>query len=177
MRSLAPSTPPPSHNSSPLTDDAIPEEEELSTSSSQRRPSLVMMDEEALRTLNSRLTAGNRRRRTPKETIIDFDGNVRTVRTHHVRGGVCTRGCMAYTVHVFVLTATAIVGMTMAIISGHGTPEFGYWISLFTLAVGGFLPNPRVKNKNATSPVFPAEHELVGGTETARAGSTAGSTE
>ena len=39
-----------------------------------------------------------------------------------------------------------IVGLTMALISGFGTPAFGYWIGLFGVGLGGFIPQPKLKS-------------------------------
>ncbi len=83
--------------------------------------------------------------RTPVQTVIDFEGNVTRVRTHTLIGGRCSKNCLAFFFHTIALAVLLIVGLVMAIISGFGSVAFGYWSSLFTFAVGGFLPNPKIK--------------------------------
>jgi len=83
--------------------------------------------------------------RTPVQTVIDFEGNVTRVRTHRLIGGRCSKNCLAFFFHTIALSILLVVGLVMAIISGFGSVPFGYWSSLFTFAVGGFLPNPKIK--------------------------------
>lgn len=83
--------------------------------------------------------------RTPVQTVIDFEGNVTRVRTNTLIGGRCSKNCIGFFAHAVALAVMLIVGLTMAIISGFGSASFGYWSSLFTFAVGGFLPNPKIK--------------------------------
>ena len=85
------------------------------------------------------------KQRTPVQTVIDFEGNVTRVRTNTLIGGRCSKNCIGFFAHAVALAIMLIVGLTMAIISGFGSVAFGYWSSLFTFAVGGFLPNPKIK--------------------------------
>lgn len=78
-------------------------------------------------------------------TLVDFDGNVQNVRAHSVRGGRMTRSCLTFLIHVLVLVSVAILGATMAIIHGYGNEGFAFWISLFTFAIGNFVPEPKIK--------------------------------
>lgn len=83
--------------------------------------------------------------RTPTEAVIDFDGNIRRVRANHIRGGRCTRSCLGFSVHVAVLSIAALVGLSMAIVMRDDTEQFHLWLGLFTLALGAFLPSPKLK--------------------------------
>jgi hypothetical protein len=53
---------------------------------------------------------------------------------------------LSFVLHCAALLTIGLVGLTMAIISGWGTSSFNFWISMFTLAIGGFLPNPKIES-------------------------------
>jgi hypothetical protein len=82
--------------------------------------------------------------KTPSTAIIDFDNQLRVVRARHIRGGRISRSCVTFVFHCVALALVGTVGLVMAIIAGWGSESFNFWISLFTLAVGGFLPNPKL---------------------------------
>jgi len=83
--------------------------------------------------------------RTPKQTYINFEGDMTQLRTDQIVGGKLTRSCTGFLIHIIVLAVAAIVGLVQAIRIGYGQPEFAIWMSLFNLAVGGMLPNPSLK--------------------------------
>lgn len=92
------------------------------------------------------------RQRTPVHTVIDFDGNVTSVRTHKLLGGRTSRSCVSFTMHCVVLSVTAVLGATMAIftalspsLGGPTSPAFSVWVGVFTFAVGAFIPAPKIK--------------------------------
>ena len=92
-----------------------------------------------------------RRHHTPKIVMVDpFDGETRVVKAHSVQKLRLTRSLLTFMLHSVVLLLVAIAGLTMAIIRGYGTPEFSFWISMFTLAVGGFIPEPKVKKEDGS---------------------------
>ncbi len=114
------------HNTIPTFDNSSPAEESLTVG--RRTPS-----------------PPERRQRTPTETVIDFDGNVTRLRTNKLHRSAVTRSCVSYLVHVVILAATAATGLTMAIISGYGSPAFAFWCSFFSFAIGAFIPSPKLK--------------------------------
>ncbi len=67
------------------------------------------------------------------------------MRANRLYGGRLTRGCVGYLAHCLALLVTLGVGLGMAIYSGYGSAAFPFWISLFTFAVGGFVPAPDLK--------------------------------
>ena len=67
------------------------------------------------------------------------------MRSDDVRGGCFTRSCVNFTTHVAILVIAAVVGLVMAIVTGFGSTAFTFWISLFTFAIGGFVPNPTLR--------------------------------
>ena len=100
-------------------------------------------------------TPGSERKRTPSTAVIDFDNHVTMVRANNIRGGRVTRGCLSFVLHCAALLIVGVVGLVMAIISGWGTSSFNFWISLFTLSVGGFLPNPKIENTPESNDPLP----------------------
>lgn len=85
---------------------------------------------------------------TPTQAVIDFDGNVTRVRAHTLQSAWIGRPTVTYMCHVLALLICIVLGITMALISGFNTVGFGYWMNLFSLGVGGFLPQPKVKDKD-----------------------------
>lgn len=79
-------------------------------------------------------------------TVIDFDGNMKTVRTHQVIRSCGTRQCWTFALHCTVLLIATIAGLVMMITRGVSAADFGLWSSVFSLGVGGFLPQPKMKS-------------------------------
>lgn len=114
-------------------------------------PTSAPSSDDAALTTSDATTSDARHRqtqRTPTQTFIDFDGNVTHVRTHTLIRSCLNRAVVTYLCHVFALAAACVLGITMALLAGFDTPAFGYWMSLFSLGLGGFLPQPKMKDKN-----------------------------
>ncbi len=84
--------------------------------------------------------------RTPTQAIVNFDGEVTTVRANTVRQLCCSKECVSFSMHCVALLIALIVGLVMMVIRGSGSPEFGLWTAIFSFGVGGFLPNPKLKD-------------------------------
>jgi hypothetical protein len=68
---------------------------------------------------------------TPKQTYINFEGEMTQLRTDRIVGGKCSRSCIGFVTHTVVLALAAIVGLVMAILSGYGSDGFAVWLSIF----------------------------------------------
>jgi len=81
---------------------------------------------------------------TPKQTYIDFEGKMTQLRTDKIVGGKLTRSCITFVVHALVLGIAAAVGLVMAVLTGYGNPGFSVWFGIFSFAIGGALPGPKL---------------------------------
>lgn len=68
------------------------------------------------------------------------------VRTNKLVRSCVSKNALTFVFHSLALALAMIVGLTMALISGFGTPAFGYWIGLFGVGLGGFIPQPKLKS-------------------------------
>lgn len=96
------------------------------------------------------------RRRTPVEAIVDFDGEIHAVRAHKLHLRWVTKPCLTFCVHSMVLAGVMTFGIVMMMLTDYSSPLFNVWYGLFTLGVGGFLPNPQWKKEKAVTPTQPA---------------------
>ena len=94
---------------------------------------------------NERTVTVEVRQRTPSRAIIDFDGNVQTVRAHSLHRLCCGRKSLTFLAHVFALAVAMITGLVMMVVSGTTSPDFGLWSAIFSIGLGGFLPQPKQK--------------------------------
>lgn len=145
-----PSASPPSLNDvEPVVQASSGDSAESSPGIVGRLPEHLLEDAERIRIENQRkgsVVMIEPRRRTPTETVIDFEGNMHTVRTHKVtQASRCSRQFLTFVVHTTVLVALAVFSIVMMVLEGFGTAAFSFYASLFTLAIGGFLPNPKLK--------------------------------
>ena len=46
--------------------------------------------------------------------------------------------------HSFVLFIAMVVGLVMMIMRDQNSAEFGLWSGIFSLGIGGFIPNPKL---------------------------------
>ena len=92
--------------------------------------------------LNGLRQLDNERRHTPSTAIVDFDGDITTVRAHHVRLCVPSRQCMTFCVQTIAIGVLFIVSLTMLIVTPPTDVVFNVWLSLFSVAIGVFIPSP-----------------------------------
>ena len=112
-------------------------------------PTSAPSSEDAASTTNDATNDAHRRpERTPTHATIDFDGNVTRVRANTLTSAWISRATVTYICHVLALAVCIVLGITMALVSGFNTVAFGYWMNLFSLGVGGFLPQPKIKDKD-----------------------------
>lgn len=96
----------------------------------------------------------NRVTRTPTEAIVDFDGNIQTVRANEVTftNRVCNGKALAFWVHVLSLMIALISGLVMMIVLNNvEAPSFSFWAGIFTFAIGAFIPSPNYKAMGSPS--------------------------
>lgn len=96
-------------------------------------------------------------RRTPSHAIVDFDGNIQVVRAQHLVRPRCGRQSLAFWAHTLALMMAAISGLVMMIVRGTSSVEFGFWSGIFSFGVGGFLPNPKLKNDQPSGGATPRQ--------------------
>jgi hypothetical protein len=77
--------------------------------------------------------------------FLDFDGTVRVVRAHRVIR-VCGRQTWAFWTHSLALAIALVTGLVMMILSSFDNQNFGLWSGIFALGLGGFIPNPKLKD-------------------------------
>lgn len=113
-------------------------------------PTYAHSSEDAASTTNdaTRTPPNDVQQHTPTQAVIDFDGNVTRVRAHTLKSAWIGRATVTYVCHVLALLICIVLGITMALVSGFNTVAFGYWMNLFSLGVGGFLPQPKIKDKD-----------------------------
>lgn len=86
-------------------------------------------------------------RRTPSHALVDFDGNVQVVRAHEiVHMTWCGKQTLVFWAHTLALMMAMVSGLTMMILHGTSSPDFAFWSAMFSLGIGGFLPQPKLKN-------------------------------
>lgn len=69
-----------------------------------------------------------------------------TFRANTITRLCCTKECVGFSMHCVALLIATIVGLVMMVIRSSGSPEFGLWTAIFSFGVGGFLPNPKLKD-------------------------------
>lgn len=89
-------------------------------------------------------------RRTPKEALVDFEGNVRVVRADRIWRLCWTKTCIQFSAHCLALLTAVILGLVMMVLNQGNSMLFGVWSGIFSLGIGGFLPNPRIKSDGAS---------------------------
>lgn len=82
--------------------------------------------------------------RTPTQAVLDFGGHMHSVRADSLRVQCCNRECSTFIMHSLALLIAILTGLAMMIVRGSGSPEFGLWTGIFSLGIGGFLPNPKI---------------------------------
>jgi hypothetical protein len=81
--------------------------------------------------------------------VRDFDGNVRHFRAQRFVDRCFTKECVQFWVHCGVLLAVLVFSACMMVVVGYGTIAFSYYSGLFGLAVGGFMPAPKMKEPHS----------------------------
>lgn len=89
--------------------------------------------------------SNNDPQRTPVAAIVNFEGDVTSVRAHTLVTRWVTKPCLHFCIHSIALAACMILGMVMMLCTPYSSPEFSWWAGLFNLGLGGFLPQPEMK--------------------------------
>ena len=91
-------------------------------------------------------------RRTPTEAIVNFDGEIQTVRANEVTftNRCCNRQALSFWTHVLILSVAFLVSLVLMIVfsvfGDVNSPKFTFWTGIFTFSVGAFLPSPNYKS-------------------------------
>ena len=86
------------------------------------------------------------RKPTPKEAIVNFDGEIEVVRAHHVTNRCVTKPCLAFWTHLAALTTLTVVGLILFLVYADNQTYSNIGFSMFWGGIGGFLPGPKMKN-------------------------------